>query len=304
MKSELVPLVVFEEHHEAFIIWNYAIQKEWIEPRGNTLIHIDEHSDMGVPQFNKSIHDLNGNINHIKDFTYNELGIASFIVPAVYRNIISEVHWIRQKHNKPDPVHQEMFVRSYNRAGKKFYLGKMTDEFRAKSSCTTNDIVSFNYFFETIDQLLFSESDTLILDIDLDYFSCSGDPVIQNEIAIEITQSEYSLFNSNKYHPLHYIYINNIRTEKVNNRCFYIINDYNEVYPSELYVDQKTIRSRIDSFCEFLVKKNISPAIITLCRSYYSGYTPRDQCDYIQDELKSSLSSIFHVEKEKYIGQL
>lgn len=69
MKNKPIPTFIIEEHHEAFIAWNYAVQKGLIPPTGNTLFHVDEHSDMGMPRFNRSIHELNDNIEDIKDYS-------------------------------------------------------------------------------------------------------------------------------------------------------------------------------------------------------------------------------------------
>jgi hypothetical protein len=44
-----VPLYILEEHHEAFLIWNYARQKGIIPEINNSLFHFDSHSDMGIP---------------------------------------------------------------------------------------------------------------------------------------------------------------------------------------------------------------------------------------------------------------
>ena len=46
---------IIEEHHEAYIVWNYAIQQGLIPATGNTLFHVVEHSDVGTPQFNISL---------------------------------------------------------------------------------------------------------------------------------------------------------------------------------------------------------------------------------------------------------
>jgi hypothetical protein len=120
-----IPTFIIEEHHEAFIVWNYAIQQGWLPATGNCLFHVDEHSDMGTPRFNESIHSLNGDMVKVKEFTYQELNIASFVIPACYREIFNQVYWIRQKHRKTLHKPVEMFVRSYNQAGKRLLSGKM-----------------------------------------------------------------------------------------------------------------------------------------------------------------------------------
>ena len=118
---------IIEEHHEAFIVWNYAIKEGLIPPTGNTLFHVDEHSDMGIPRFNYNINELNGNISQLKDFVYNELNIGCFILPAAYKKIISNIYWIKQFHRKSDYPGDEMFIRSFNKGGKRLLMGKVDD---------------------------------------------------------------------------------------------------------------------------------------------------------------------------------
>ena len=295
MTRKEIPIYTIEEHHEVFIVWHHAIQNRIILPSGNTLFHIDEHSDMGVPQFNSSIQGLNGNMKTIKNFAYEELGIASFIVPAVYQKIFDTIFWIKQKHNKPTPVHKEMFVRSYNNAGKKLFLGKMTEKLRVKVTDIENDIIGFDYHFRTIAQL--DKASDIVLDIDLDYFSCAGNPNLQKEIRVEITKSEYDQFIEDKYHRLNFVGFNKIRAEIDSGRYYYVINDFNEIYPSDSYVDKKTIKDRVKEFCKILVSRCIEPKLISICRSNYSGYTSEDQCKFIQNTLLNEIGTIYQLKK-------
>lgn len=291
MKSKPIPTFIVEEHHEAFIVWNYAIQQGMIPSTGNTLFHVDEHSDMGTPRFNHSINNLNGNIEDIKEFTYKELGIASFIMPAAYKEIFSEVFWIRQKHRDLKGREERMYIRSYNEEGKRLVSGKIKD---LKDPKPHKDRKEFDYFLKTIEQL--PDNREVVLDIDLDYFSCSGNPNELEEIYLEITKEEYDSFISNKYHRLNYSGIGKIEAQVRDGNFYYIINNYNEIYPTELKVGEKIIKERIKNFVSILNDKNVIPVIITICRSKYSGYTPNDQWKFIEDELSKKLSSIFRTE--------
>lgn len=92
-----VPLFVVEEHHEAFLVWQYAIKMKMISPEKNVLIHLDEHSDSDVPKFDYSIHDITDNFNKAIEFTYNQLNIANFIIPSFYLGIFDEFYNLRHK---------------------------------------------------------------------------------------------------------------------------------------------------------------------------------------------------------------
>ena len=93
------PLFIVEEHHEAFFVWNYCINKELIQPSQNCLLHVDFHSDFNIPKLTSSIDTLNGSLQRIFDFTYNELSISDFIIAAVYQEIFNQVIWIDQIKN-------------------------------------------------------------------------------------------------------------------------------------------------------------------------------------------------------------
>jgi hypothetical protein len=296
MKSKLIPTYIIEEHHEAFIVWHDAIQKGYIPPIGNVLFHVDEHSDMGTPRFNTSIHELNGDLNVIKDFTYKELNIASFIMPALYENIFNQIHWIRQKHRKPEVRHEEMYIRSYNQSGKRLMSGKINT---LKETVTDPDRKYFDYFLRTVEQI--PNEKKVVLDIDLDYFSCSGNPLELNEINIEITIDEYNEFISNKYHPIKFSGLGRIEAVKKAEQYYFIINNYNETYTNELQVSEESIIQRIEKFLMFLTEKKCTPVLINICRSRFSGYTPKDQWEFIEQNLFSYLNSMYNIELNKVL---
>ncbi len=122
-----IPTYIVEEHHEAFYAWNLAKLSGKVMPVCNTLYHFDEHSDMAVPRFNTSIDMLKDSIDEIRDFTYRELTIATFIVPAIYTRLIQNVVWVKVNRSNNGNKTNRMYVRSYNNEGKKLIMGKLTD---------------------------------------------------------------------------------------------------------------------------------------------------------------------------------
>lgn len=290
MKKKPIPTFIIEEHHEAFIVWNYAIQQGLIPPTGNALFHVDEHSDMGTPRLNRSIHELNGDLDTIKDFTYKELNIASFIMPAIYINLFDQIHWIRQKHRKPEIRHEEMYIRSYNQSGKRLISGKINT---LKEITPDPDRKKFDYYLRTIEQI--PDKKNVVLDIDLDYFSCSGNPNELEEIYIEITKKEFQSFKQNKYHRLNYVGIGRIEAVHKDKRYYYLINNYNEIYPSNSNVSEEIIIIRINRLIEKLKEKQIRPTLIVICHSCHSGYTPKNQVDFIQNNLINELKQLYEI---------
>ena len=290
-----IPTFIIEEHNEAFFIWHYCISNRILNRNNNLLIHVDEHSDMGTPRFNKSIDSLNGNLVEIKDFTSEELNIASFIMPAIYQGIFNEVYWVKQNHRSSSLKSNPMYIKSLNDSGKKLMSGKkddildMIEEYRLSSKT----FKEFNYHLVTEADL--SKIDSPVIDIDLDYFSCSGLPNQNKEIVVEITESEFLEFKENEYHRLRFL-PSKVRAKNINSSYFYIFNYYNEIYPSTLQKSESEIEERISRLISTFRSNYRSPQIITICRSRYSEYTPPEQWEFIEQKLLDGLSSLFELD--------
>lgn len=283
-----IPTFIIEEHHEAFIVWNLAVEKGWLPSTKNYLFHVDEHSDMATPRFNRSVLELKDHKSDVKKFTYEELNIASFIIPACYCELFNKVYWFRQKHKRTYIRPVKMFVRSYNQAGKRLVSGRIKD---LKTIVDDTDRKSFDYYLQTIEQM--PPDKKVVLDIDLDYFSCSGNPNALEEIYIEITKEEYENFIHTPYHKLRYCGFSRVEAEIKDNRYYYIANNFNELYPVEVKVEQPVITERIDRFVELLERKKVIPYIIDICRSRFSGYTPLDQWKFIEETLMERLKKLY-----------
>jgi hypothetical protein len=118
---------------------------------------------------------------------------------------------------------------------------------------------------------------------------------VLKEIYLEITQKEYDEINRNKYHPINYIGIGKLETINKNDRFYLLINNYVEIYPNKLYVNKNMIEQRINSFVYNLQNKKIRPSIITICRSRFSGYTPFEQWEFIENILINELNKLYRL---------
>ena len=56
-----IPVVLMEEHHEAFLVWEVARQKGWLPTEGSFLLHVDAHSDLSLPVLSTSL----GGLPHV-----------------------------------------------------------------------------------------------------------------------------------------------------------------------------------------------------------------------------------------------
>lgn len=283
-----IPTIILEEHHEAFIAWSYAAKNNIIG-KNNLLLHFDDHSDLRVPILNTSAYGLlKMDISELKKFVYNELCIDTFIIPAIYTGIISNLIWIRR--GMPKKVAMDMYVRTYNGEGKKFISDKITEV------NSDDSIVNYTYAkndCEGFKQYDIENEQSVLLDIDLDYFSCCETP--DREIILEITKQEYEDFNADKYHVLNFI-TSNIRAIQHNGGYFYLINNYDEVYPGTRELDEEAINYQIEIFIKALLLKKVNPKIITICRSRYSGFTPVHQWEMIERKLLGELSLLYSLD--------
>ncbi len=280
---------IVEEHNEAFYVWMKAYRDGLIAP-GNLLLHFDDHADFRYPVLDTSICEvMNMTGDATAHFVRAELNIDSFIVPAIYLGLINSFCWVRQDIEKT--VTQSLFARTFNNEGKYFLQGI------AKNGLPDEKCVPFQYIktgaegFSVLDNNNISAQDVL-LDIDLDYFSCCENPYVQNEVVIEITEQEYNDFLQNRYHYLHFV---TARVEAVqyNQSYFYVLNGVAERYPSKREVDENEIIRRIGKLVNDLAEKRIEPSLITICRSRHSGFTPRHQWQFIESNLLSALGMLY-----------
>ncbi|KAA2215789.1 peptide arginase, FlmR/OhkR family [Maribacter flavus] len=287
-----IKTIIVEEHNEAFFVWHYAIKEGYIKKEGNCLFHIDEHSDMNVPFFNTSINDLNGDLQKVDDFTDEEVAIAGFITPAVYMGIFDNVYWIKRKHRKRSAKNFDLFIGSHNDEGRKLMLGEIQDN--GKLDMTSK---RFNYLKLEPHEIQ-GDCQNVILDIDLDFFSCSGNPNFNEKLFVEISKSEYDNFNSDRYHRLRYVNIGKIGTLKREGKYYYVFNDYEGVQTENQRLTESEIKEEIERFVGYLDINNIRPSLIDICRSRFSGYTPKDQWEFIEKHLIDALSKIYPLEIE------
>ena len=96
-----------------------------IPKKRNILLHIDEHSDLAAPRCKQSILDLK-TLGDIRSFTYTNLKIGNFIVPAVYQGLVGSIYWVKQQHEASKSY--QRYVRSFNAQGKRLKVIKSIPE--------------------------------------------------------------------------------------------------------------------------------------------------------------------------------
>jgi hypothetical protein len=283
MQSHVVPLVLIEEHHEAFLVCQYAKHAGLIASGDNILLHVDEHSDMATPKLRTSPLNLH-TAEEIKNFTYNELNIGNFICASVYARLFGEVYWMRRQH-------------TFSKASK-FATVSNTSSAGTKLSVKyhkLNDVVSGDRYAKSVQLHFLEPADAfhcdgpVVLDIDLDYFASNPYPL--GPFDLEITASEYENFTRNPYHCLRLLFNGKITPHRESDRYFLKLCDPGQTAYGALHV--RDIEERVDSFAEWLLVNKVRPSLIVICRSVHSGYTPRSTEPHLRSYLIQRLRTLF-----------
>lgn len=283
-----IGLFTMEEHHEAFYYWGLAVDRGLIAPRGNVLFHVDHHDDMVCGgyfhDFTKPFSDL----DERKEFTYSVLGIADFIMPALYQGLFTEMFNMKGLVKQPFTTEERMINlrgKSVLRPGN--YIPFLHSDKRKNGAD--------GYGFYTYHEGALSDTEPLenvVLDIDLDYFcwddSLSGVPPKR----IEITKEAYEDFCSDPYHPFRILPRAMVRVEEVAGQ-YYL--RYMEGPTEESLPDETIITSRVENFINWLSRQPWTPAIITICRSVHSGYLPLERAALVEEEVLAGLRSLWDI---------
>lgn len=290
----MIPVYCMEEHHEAFFYWGLAADKGMISREGNTLFHVDHHDDLEYGgydwDFTKPIADL----EERKRFVYEKLGIADFIVPALYEGLFSQMYNMKSVVPKKFQQ-QERFVRrvGVNALTMGDYIPFLHGRYRREKK---EGYQFFTYFEGSLSPV--GELQNVVLDIDLDYFC--WDDALRTVPAkqVEITEEAYREYRENPYHPFRILPRRLIRAEEKNGRYFLV---YEEPFVYEKKADKERIIRRIDRFLSWLREVEVTPKVITICRSAKSGYLPSPYAELVEKSVRNGLETIYQLDYQKEI---
>lgn len=180
-KYKQIPIHVVEDHHEVLPYIYRSMGGKYLPLQNNTLVHFDSHPDLLIPQSLKA-DDVND-----KYKLFSELSIENWIMPAVYAGHFNKIIWIKQAWcNQMDDGTYVFHVGKCEKTGfirltatntyfvsEVLYapLKELTNVREVKLVVITFDANSSLDKVDEIKSLLCLDSESYVLDIDLDFFS-------------------------------------------------------------------------------------------------------------------------------------
>lgn len=292
-----IPLYLFDEHNDAFYYWQKARFAGCIDSSID-LFHIDAHNDMSKPhRFRQSLYpgrdvDI---LPYYKNFARQELTIANFIFPAVLCGIIKNVYFFYPAWRSFKPARVKIRVGSVFGEGNQIRYPTWLAGGRRKITVdkALPDLKMFTYKASPIERMPTNRK--VILDIDLDYFSCCD--TVQNnwKFRLAVTNEQYRQAHSflmDETIPFSGLEFNFIMEK---NKPAVIIS-FKKIEDKSYLPERREIDKSIDILIGALSKHAIKPAVITICRSRISGFTPSEYIGYIENLLVRRLSEIYSLQ--------
>ena len=294
-KKNLIPLSVMDEHNDAYAHWFRFIEKGFIPPQGNALLHVDHHDDIECGGYRSDLKNPPGSYDEALRIVDESLGIADFIVPAIWQRVFDSVHILKELIPTPVKTEEEFIRYTESEDGSMLVRGSYIPFIHSPLKKNGAE----DYAFYTMKTGGLNPGDdmsveNLVLDVDLDYFSWDDTLSTVPQKRIEITEEAFRDYSEDRNHPFRILPKKLIFPVESCGR-YYL--EYRETGPEYKPVSRERIDKRIDRLFNWFEKTGVTPAAIDVCRSSYSGYLPADTAAYTEDAFFGRLSSFCEVER-------
>ena len=195
-----IPCVMMNEHRDAYCCWTYFANEGFIGESGNYLLHVDHHDDYEIGLYERDLTRMPRTFDEALDFTDKELGIADFIVPALWQGMFSALHNLKTilPASFKDRTHL-LLLRDGNVLEMRRTMTPLLEE-RAKADPERYRI--YAYREGGLHRAARIDAASIVLDIDLDYFCWDNSLLSVPEKRVEITKEAYEDYLADRYHPL------------------------------------------------------------------------------------------------------
>lgn len=287
-----IPVYIMEEHKEAYYYWYLMLANKEIDNANNYLLHVDHHADNQGGVYSFTVAEAPVSLEEAKRLSYEELGIADFILPAIYQRLFDQMYYLLQFGNKSKSYDCILLCQNQNTLGIRLNNPLIRKAMTMGMPQVAN-IHSFEYLYGGLGELNKPADKKLVLDVDLDYFVWDNSLSTAEPRRIEITKEQYELIQKDSFHYLRIEPKLSYRTVEENGR-YYL--ESAACIPADPMPDKETILERMDNFFAWLKDKNIQPAAIDICRSRISGYLPRTVFPWIEEEFLERLGRLYAIE--------
>lgn len=288
-----IPLVAIEEHYEAFFVWHHARDAGWLAETNNILLHVDDHADLRLPVSRERLperHDAHAAARH----AYTRLNIANFIWPTVYAGVFDKVYWLRRQH-EADAGGRRRVTLSFDPDRLPLAWTKSEDE-AFESLATVPGEVACEYApIEPGDRI--HPAAPLALDIDLDYFA-TNNPAERPASRLRLEEGFAREILDN---PYHWMRVEGFPFHVEQDPNGYWVMDWFEEAPrrgrSNASPPAHALSNSLQRLGAHLDEFQLEPALITICRSEYSGFTPKSLVRQIEEGVRDLLMERYTIEE-------
>lgn len=133
-------------------------------------------------------------------------------------------------------------------------------------------------------------ADSIVLDVDLDYFCWDDSLMSVPDKRIEITEEAYEGFRADRYHPLRLMPVSQFSVTKDEGR-YYLV--YREGNLRDPLPNDRLILKRMDRLFQYLAEQGVRPKAIDVCRSSISGFLPSEKAAFVEESFMERLEQTY-----------
>lgn len=273
-------IYIIDEHNEAFFIFHKYLDGHTLK----TLVHVDEHHDLGSPVVNSTYIDELNNICAQEHITYENLRNCDYIVPLAYQKFIKDVVWINNMKSAHFFEYEVKNVESLAPYSILQLTKNPKPNMFAKNAKMYFTNIEKEFPFDT-------KNHNIVLSIDLDYFSCSDHDGEYFEL--EITKEEYLKYKTGNIHPVKLSFGSRMNFHEIKNK-YYLSYQAHDGPAENKRSNYTSIDKKIELFTKYLKESRINAKDIIICKSSVSNFTPKDQQSYILNSVMKCLNLIYN----------
>lgn len=282
---------MMHEHRDAYLCWMRFIHEGHIAKSGNYLLHVDHHDDYEVGLYGWDLARMPQTPAEALDFTDAELGIADFIAPALWQGIFGTFHNLKTLLPKSfkDGTHA-LVLKDGNVLERRFSATPRLQE-RAKADPKACRI--YTYREGGLHHGARIDAESVMLDVDLDYFCWDDSLTSVPEKLVEVTRDAYEDYLADRHHPLRILPVRQVQPRVIGER-FYLA--FSEGVPRDPLPSDRLILKRMDRLIAYLADQEVRPCAIDVCRSSISGYLPAEKAAFVEESFMKRLGELYPIE--------